>query len=150
MLSSGSLTSTLRPRAKLYSISMAREGSAAKLAATVLSPRLRTTDEGATMPTPPLVAMRRSQAAKALLDETYPDAASRLRSGNMARRLGGSRLASKPSNFTKEMEAYEQTLKAARSQLEHGEPIRRVSAGKNTERLRNATALVVEAAPSVV
>ena len=49
------------------------------------------------------------------------------------------------------MEAYEQTLKAARSQLEHGEPIRRISAGgKNTERLRNATALVVEAAPSIV
>ena len=127
------------------------KGSAAKLAATVLSPRLRTTDEGATMPTPPLVAMRRSQAAKALLDETYPE--TQPQDYDQATWLAalGSRLASKPSNFTKEMEAYEQTLKAARSQLEHGEPIRRISAGgKNTERLRNATALVVEAAPSIV
>ena len=102
------------------------------------------------MPTPPLVAMRRSQAAKALLDETYPE--TQPQDYDQATWLAslGSRLASKPSNFTKEMEAYEQTLKAARSQLEHGEPTRRVSAGKNTERLRNATALVVEAAPSIV
>ena len=56
----------------------------------------------------------------------------------------GTRLASLPANFSKEMTAFPGVLDRAREQLNGGEPPKRAT-GANVERVRNATALLAEA-----
>ena len=89
-------------------------------------------------------AMRRAQAAKALLDATYPE--TQPQDYDQATWLAGlgTRIAARPANYSKEMAALPALIRAARAQLV-AEPTRRVSPPLNSERVRNATALVVEA-----
>ena len=94
--------------------------------------------------------MRRAQAAKGLLDGTYPETQPQ-DYGHTTWLAGlGSRLASRPYNFTHELAALPATLEAARSQL-RSECAHRVSAGTGgKERVRNATALVMETGASAL
>ena len=89
-------------------------------------------------------AMRRAQAAKTLLDATYPE--TQPQDYDQATWLAGlgTRIAARPSNYSKEMAALPALIRSARAQLV-AEPARRVSTPLNSERVRNATALVVEA-----
>ena len=57
----------------------------------------------------------------------------------------GSRLATRPANFSAEMRAVSPTLELARAQLKAGEPARRTRSADNKGRVHNATALVMEA-----
>ncbi|EOD32572.1 hypothetical protein EMIHUDRAFT_112277 [Emiliania huxleyi CCMP1516] len=97
---------------------------AARLAATVLAPLLSPRDDPAAA----------ASAGALVLDYSHTTWLAGL----------GSRLASRPANFTNEMAALPATLEAARGQL-RGECARRVGAGSGgAERVRNATALVME------
>ena len=58
----------------------------------------------------------------------------------------GSRLSVVPANFSKEAAALSPLLEAARAQLA-AEPTRRASSALNKERVRNATALLLELTP---
>ena len=118
---------------------------AARLAATVLAPLLSPRDDPtAAASAGALVLVRRAQAAKSLLDGTYPQTQPQDYSHTTWLAGLGSRLASRPANFTNEMAALPATLEAARGQL-RGECARRVGAGSGgAERVRNATALVME------
>ena len=127
------------------------DARAARQASRVLSPRVERRRDLGGDATAALLAMRRAQTAKGLLDATYPD--TQPQDYDQVTWLAGlgSRLASRPSNFTNEMAAVPATLAAARAQL-RAEPARRAKTDINRERVRNATALVEEtgvaAAPS--
>lgn len=92
---------------------------------------------------PALGVMRRAQAAKALLDATYPE--TQPQDYDRVTWLAGlgSRLAALPSNYTREVDALPALVREARDQLRIG-PVKRVSSDINKERVRNATALVME------
>lgn len=92
---------------------------------------------------PALGAMRRAQAAKGLLDATYPE--TQPQDYDQATWLAGlgSRLAWLPANFSRELVALPAVVKAARAQLK-AEPAKRASSGLNSQRVRNATALLEE------
>lgn len=89
----------------------------------------------------------RAQAAKALLDATYPE--TQPQDYDQVTWLSGVgvRLSRRPANYTNELDALHKTAEAATTQLK-GETSQRVSTPSNRERLRNATALVSEYRPS--
>ena len=121
--------------------------AATQLATSVLTPRMALTGQllvPHSVRSGALLAMRRAQAAKALLDATYPD--TQPQDYDRVTWLAGlgRRLASHPHNFTREMTELAGTLEAARVQL-RGEVTRRAkSSDLIRERARNATALVAE------
>ena len=88
-------------------------------------------------------AMQRAQAAKGLLDATYPETQPQDYDKTTWLAGLGSRLAARPGNYSRELAALPALLSAARAQL-RAEAGRRVSSPINTERVRNATALLEE------
>ena len=88
-------------------------------------------------------AMQRAQAAKGLLDATYPETQPQDYDKTTWLAGLGSRLAARPGNYSRELAALPALLSAARAQL-RAEAGRRVSSPINTERARNATALLEE------
>ena len=115
---------------------------AARLAARTLQPTV-TASVGA-LRTAALGAVQRAKLAKGLLDATYPDTQPQDYDQTTWLAGLGTRLASLPANFSKEMTAFPGVLDRAREQLNGGEPPKRAT-GANVERVRNATALLAEA-----
>ena len=94
-----------------------------------------------------LGAVRRAKAAKALLDATYPDTQPQ-DYGYVTWLAGtGSRLSVAPANFSAEVGALPKLLDGARKQLLEGVATRTTSSEMNKERVRNATALLMNLAP---
>ena len=139
------------PASTATELTLRFDGRAVKVAQAVLAPRLGPSDQASVATSAgALLLMRRAQAAKALLDGTYPE--TQPQDYGRATWLAGlgSRLASRPHNFSRELTALPATLDEARHQLQ-GECARRVSAGSGgKERVRNATALVMETGASEV
>lgn len=89
-------------------------------------------------------AIRRAQAAKGLLDATYPD--TQPQDYDQVTWLAGlgSRLAWLPSNFSKEVDAMHKVLGDARTQLREVATRRVAHSSRGREMVRNATALMEE------
>lgn len=133
------------PSTETIELRLSFDQHAVALGARVMMPVLSAEADASTGsgPWPAVGVMRRAQAAKALLDATYPE--TQPQDYDRVTWLAGlgSRLAALPSNYTREVEALPALVRAARDQL-RSEPAKRVSSAINKERVRNATALLLE------
>ena len=99
-------------------------------------------------PATALIAMHRAQAAKVLCDATYPD--SQPDDYDRITWIAGMgvRLAATPANLTAELSNLAHTLEEGRYQLVALAARMSKSSSANRDRVRNATALMEETAPS--